>query len=242
MLGRTHATSASAVVHVGLAYGLVQLSQDKTSIVRDITVFDTTLIQPMNILSYFGVMLGTALFLIWLLRIGMAQVRWGALATIPLVYVFLWFASDGFYPMMVLSLMLLFILGSLLPDIDSENSTLGRYVKLISRNIPHRTITHTLWVVIVLGLLVYVLDSIYLLALTLGYVFHIVEDSFSKQGICWLYPISRYDSFGSGATVKRRWKGRKPLFAYRTGGSFELVVLILSIVAHLVAFGFVLVV
>src|SRR5690554_7007684 len=81
------------------------------------------------------------------------------------------------------------LFGVLLPYIDSETSTLGRYVKPIARVIPHRTFTHTLWAVLVLGILSVFVDNGYLYMLTLGYTLHIVEDTFSRQGICWLYPL-----------------------------------------------------
>lgn len=115
--------------------------------------------------------------------------------------------------------MLAFTFGSLFPDIDEERSTLGRYVPLISRNIPHRTITHTVWLLVPLLVLGWYLQNPFVLAFAIGAVLHVVEDSFSKQGICWFYPlIGKYDSYGGGAVKKR---GRKTNFAYATGGVFE---------------------
>lgn len=109
--------------------------------------------------------------------------------------------------------------GALLPDIDTSTSLLGRYVPFIGAVVPHRTITHTLWAVLSLGLPTYFINDPYIYALWFGYVLHIIEDSFSRQGIAWLYPFTTYTHYGSGAVVK---KGRNPKwFYYRTGSATE---------------------
>lgn len=133
------------------------------------------------------------------------------------------------FHLIALSAALLF--GSLLPDIDSETSTLGRYVKPIARAIPHRTFTHTLWVVLVLGVVSVFVDNGYLYMLTLGYTLHIVEDSFSRQGICWLYPIvGTYRQYGNGAVIKSK---RNPkFFFYRTNKTSEWVVFSFFLAMH----------
>lgn len=109
--------------------------------------------------------------------------------------------------------------GALLPDIDTNTSILGRYVPFIGAVVPHRTITHTLWAVLALGFPTYFINDPYLYALWFGYVLHIIEDSFSRQGIAWLYPFITYTRYGSGAVIK---KGRNPKwFYYRTGSATE---------------------
>lgn len=111
------------------------------------------------------------------------------------------------------------IIGSLSPDIDSEKSYMGRYIKPLSSWIPHRTITHTFWTVLVLSILSYFIKSYYFNAFLFGYVFHIVEDSFSKQGIAWFRPFYGYIKYNNGAVMKR---GRHPkFFYYRTGSTVE---------------------
>ena len=121
--------------------------------------------------------------------------------------------------------------GSLLPDIDSEKSTLGRYVSAISYVIPHRTITHTLWAVFGLSVLAYSTGSLFTLALTLGYTIHIIQDSFSKQGIAWFYPLlGAYDIY-SGSTLMK--KGRNTALSYNTGGLGEWIYFGASIAVHI---------
>lgn len=113
--------------------------------------------------------------------------------------------------------LVLFTLGTLLPDIDSKGSTLGRYVHLPVR---HRTITHTFWIVLLLGILSLKVGLLFWL--TLGYFLHIFWDSFSNAGIAWFWPLSRYIHYPNGAVVKKgfRWK------LYKTGEASETVFLI----------------
>lgn len=122
-------------------------------------------------------------------------------------------------------LMTAFLLGTLFPDIDSEQSTLGRYVPFIAHIIPHRTVTHTLWFVLLFAGLTWFTGSAYVFMFTLGIVFHIVEDTFSKQSIAWLFPFTTYDTFGNGGAIKRGWKVPH---RYSVGGSFETSVFHIS--------------
>lgn len=120
----------------------------------------------------------------------------------------------------VLISLLFYYLGTLLPDIDSENSTLGRYIHI---PIEHRTYTHTLWVVIPF-VIVGVLWFRPLMWLAFGYIMHLFFDSFSQCGVCWLYPITRYVSYGSGAKCKQHHF----IKLYRTGSASETVVTVLN--------------
>lgn len=86
--------------------------------------------------------------------------------------------------------------GTLLPDIDSKKSTLGRYVYL---PLKHRTWTHTIWCVIPLFLLG--IRHPIVGCICLGYVLHLLEDSVSAAGICFLYPLQNYREYPGGAFV-----------------------------------------
>ncbi len=121
-----------------------------------------------------------------------------------------------------------FVVGSLLPDIDSPTSILGRL--LPSLPLEHRGITHTIWAAGVLGLVWFAtwaasgtwacVFQALLGGLFLGYVGHLFWDSFSRAGVAWLYPVTGYATFGSGARVKRRHY----VWLYRTGQLSETVV------------------
>lgn len=111
----------------------------------------------------------------------------------------------------------LYALGSLLPDIDSKKSMLGRYIYL---PVKHRRITHTIWVVIVLGVLSWRLPVFWWL--TWGYFLHIAWDWFSAGGIAWTWPIGRYIEYANGVSVKKGFR----LKLYRTEGVSETIFLV----------------
>lgn len=116
--------------------------------------------------------------------------------------------------------------GALIPDIDQKKSTASKKspVKL-SPFLSHRGITHTLlgWLIFT-GVLYFLMQLLYpfdyripqyhtwwlavWLGLIIGYLLHLVEDSFSHQGVQWLAPF-----------IKK--KHRKKFFSYKVGGPFE---------------------
>lgn len=116
---------------------------------------------------------------------------------------------------------LLFVFGSLLPDCDQPNSIAGRMLYIPVR---HRTWTHTIWFVILFGIMG--LCAPCFMWLFYGYCLHLFYDSLSKGGVCWFYPFSKYKIWTSGAQVKKNHK----IYLYRTGETSETI-LTLFIVA-----------
>ena len=99
--------------------------------------------------------------------------------------------------------------GSLLPDIDHPSSYLGKRHKMVSgvtnKAFGHRGITHSLLGFILIGIIVKFIQKQYLTDriedivfwLMLGYLLHLLEDSFSQRGVKWLYPFTKSgSSFG----------------------------------------------
>src|SRR5437667_12444637 len=101
---------------------------------------------------------------------------------------------------------ILFILGSLLPDIDHPNGTLRQMMDLpkflkqpIGEIIPHRGPTHTIWAgigfsLLTLGLAAWTGNSLLVtlgtgLAMLLGYGSHLILDSLNPSGVKWLSPL-----------------------------------------------------
>jgi inner membrane protein len=90
------------------------------------------------------------------------------------------------------------VLGTLLPDIDTPKSFLGRILFFISHFIEskfgHRTITHSFLFVIFLWIVTYSLNHWLhfdiIMPLLIGVISHIFLDSSNKQGPCLLYPAS----------------------------------------------------
>lgn len=89
-----------------------------------------------------------------------------------------------------------FWIGSLLPDIDSKDSMLGRYVHL---PLKHRTWMHSIWPCV--PLFFFSLRWVQVRWLFAGYLLHIAGDSLSAAGICFLYPFKKYKEYASGAFV-----------------------------------------
>lgn len=118
----------------------------------------------------------------------------------------------------------LFWIGSLLPDIDSKGSILGRHVHVPG---PHHGITHTDWFLAVLLLLSFSGYTRVLFWLWLGAVLHCWIDGLSQAGRVRFYPLGRYKTVslpnGGGACVVTAGN-RQGL--YRVGQLSETVMLV----------------
>ncbi|EZP77407.1 membrane-bound metal-dependent hydrolase [Parageobacillus genomosp. 1] len=103
------------------------------------------------------------------------------------------------------------VIGSLLPDIDEPKSYVGRRSMGMSNKVKeafgHRGMTHSLVVWGVIALVIsWESSSLFAAGFVLGYLFHILEDFFSVQGVPLFWPF----------TVKRL---KIPI--YRTGNLVE---------------------
>lgn len=107
----------------------------------------------------------------------------------------------------------LYVLGTLLPDVDNRRSMLGRFVYI---PVGHRTFTHSIWPVIAFLVLSIRFRPAFWLAS--GYALHLFWDSFSACGVCWFWPFSKYRSYPGGAKVKAR---RVLLGLYHAGETSE---------------------
>jgi len=117
------------------------------------------------------------------------------------------------------------ILATYLPDVDSRYSTLGR--KRINRVLQfftkHRGIIHSFTFLIGCTFLLVLFFPIISLGFFLGYGLHLLADSFTRDGIRPFYPL------------KKGIRG-----SLRTGGSIEIGVLIGFLIADvLLIFGFI---
>jgi len=82
---------------------------------------------------------------------------------------------------------------SVIPDLDSKQSYIGRIATFLSGPLEsyfgHRTITHSLVVQTVMGLLAYTfLPFGYFLALMAGWLSHSMADMMTPAGVCWFWP------------------------------------------------------
>mgnify|MGYP001822299305 CR=1 FL=1 len=82
---------------------------------------------------------------------------------------------------------------SVIPDLDSKQSYIGRMLPFISGPMEsyfgHRTLSHSLLAQAVIGLLAYTfLPFGYFLALIAGWLSHSLADMMTPAGVCWFWP------------------------------------------------------
>lgn len=116
------------------------------------------------------------------------------------------------------------LVGSILPDIDLKSERF------------HRTITHTLWFIALMGFLWWkvhtnptipfhsVINPV-LFGNMIGTAFHCIEDAYSVRGVAWLWPFQQYITYppseeypNGGVVVKGARPFTPPL--YRVGSKF----------------------
>jgi inner membrane protein len=83
-------------------------------------------------------------------------------------------------------------IGGLLPDMDHRGSMINRrlpFLVLLTFWFPHRTITHSLAVVLLISALAIAAQSIQGIALVTGYSLHIAADMLTRRGVALFYPL-----------------------------------------------------
>lgn len=95
-------------------------------------------------------------------------------------------------------------LGAIIPDCDTKNSLINKILPFkLYRHFKHRGFMHTLIGLFCFSLIIGIiclpfnnsLINSAFTALILGYFLHLVEDSFSLDGINWFYPFTDYDQY-----------------------------------------------
>lgn len=106
------------------------------------------------------------------------------------------------------------LLGSLLPDIDEPNSYIGRHslgvAKFVKKKLGHRGLTHSFVAWIIISLLYFLFPYSFLLGISMGYLFHLMGDYFTHQGVRLFLPFDN--------------KRYKAPFTFKVGSSFENVI------------------
>lgn len=93
------------------------------------------------------------------------------------------------------------IIGSVLPDIDTKQSIASNNLKVagfITRHtVGHRGVVHTPIFGLVISLIVTLIcipshmPITFPIGLMSGYIIHLLQDSFTKRGIMWAFPVSK---------------------------------------------------
>ena len=94
---------------------------------------------------------------------------------------------------------LCYLAGCIAPDADQPNSMAGKHFHVKAE---HRTWTQSIYPV-ALCLVSGWLASPQILWFGLGYLAHLVVDSFSKCGVCWFDCFGGYRKYESGAKIKK---------------------------------------
>ena len=101
------------------------------------------------------------------------------------------------------------IIGSLLPDVDSPNSYIGRIMPFasipIERRWGHRTVTHSLLCMIALSVVTLPLlayQSACYAAVLIGYMSHLIADCTTKSGVPLFYPYPAVCVFPNSARYR----------------------------------------
>ncbi len=97
--------------------------------------------------------------------------------------------------------LVLVTLSGFLPDIDTPQSKLGRKLKIISWPLNfifgHRKFFHSIFPPLVIYIILHLSGYSYLgFAVFLGYLTHLIGDSFSKEGIAFFYPLTEFKVTG----------------------------------------------
>lgn len=89
--------------------------------------------------------------------------------------------------------MTLVLLAAMLPDIDHPKSKLGKYFKPIGYLFEHRGFFHSLFFVVITLLLTKIIfkDIIFVYAVVIGHLSHLIADALTKEGIMPFHPWSR---------------------------------------------------
>jgi hypothetical protein len=137
------------------------------------------------------------------------------------------------------------LLGSLLPDIDNPRSMAGRRIKLPAVWLgPHRSITHANWVPIALFAIGFFAQSVPVAgpyvgaacyATAVGYLGHLIADSFSHAGRAPWWPLGRWTLGPGGVVISQsravgqRWYAVGQPSEYVFVGAFTGLMLLMAI-------------
>lgn len=87
------------------------------------------------------------------------------------------------------------ILGSIIPDIDHENSKINRFfpvTKWVPNFFSHRGFFHTVFPVILIYLIFHSARAdVVGIPLAVGYLSHLFSDSLTESGVNFLHPVSK---------------------------------------------------
>ncbi|AVQ35559.1 metal-dependent hydrolase [Staphylococcus kloosii] len=93
------------------------------------------------------------------------------------------------------TIVVLAVIASLLPDICHTQSKIGRKIRIVSFFIRllfgHRTFTHSILFIVIIGLGLYVIQTpqYYFMTIITGLISHVILDMLTPKGVKLFYPI-----------------------------------------------------
>lgn len=105
-------------------------------------------------------------------------------------FIIAWSLRDvfDFIPIPESILLIFLILGSMFPDVDTPYSKSGKIFPLWIL-FKHRGVTHTLLSAIILSIPIIYINKYYALSFFIGYILHLITDTFTPTGVKWFYPF-----------------------------------------------------
>lgn len=136
---------------------------------------------------------------------------------------------------------ILMLAGSVMPDMDVKTSWMGRrwpgrFWRAVTRkNSPHRGLTHSVWIQILLFAVAIPEPTRILLFFWFGWSTHCLMDMLGRAGRVMFYPLGRYRviTLPSGSPCVVQTGGRRGL--YRTGHKSETVVMVGAVLVYLMS-------
>lgn len=107
---------------------------------------------------------------------------------LAVIFLFLLFFQYISNPIIFL---LVAIFATMLPDIDSKNSKIGRHFRILNLFMRHRGITHSLIFLFLISILILLFVKEILLAFVFGYVLHLFLDLITIGGVRLFYPFNK---------------------------------------------------
>jgi len=86
-----------------------------------------------------------------------------------------------------------FLIAAFFPDIDSRNSRIGKniFLRPLQWVISHRGIFHSVFVLSISSAVIFIFNNKAAIGFFLGYLFHLILDAITIQGIKPFYPLTK---------------------------------------------------
>jgi membrane-bound metal-dependent hydrolase YbcI (DUF457 family) len=134
---------------------------------------------------------------------------------IPIFFILLFFQPEQ----ITIIFFAVAVFASLIPDIDSPFSKIGKHFKIFNFFVKHRGVIHSFSFLFLIGILLFFFAREILFPFVFGYSFHLILDGITIQGIRPLYPMK----FRINGIVKTGKLAENIIFLFFLAGDLFLV-------------------